>query len=379
MSNGTHHSGRAIVAAVIFLLTGWGLQAQVTLYTPYSRVAVPPGKTLKYSIEAKNNGSTRQTFPLAVSSMPSGWTYDMKVDGWDVKQLSLLPKARKKITLEVNVPYKIKKGTYRFRVTAGSYSLPLYVDVAQEGKYKTEFTTKQDNMQGTSRSGFTFNADLKNVTGEKQRYSLQAHPPRGWRVIFRPNYKQATSVEVEPNQKINVTIDVKPPQEVKAGKYNIPVRAVSGNTSAVLNLEVEITGTFELELTTPTGLVSGHITAGGEDDVTLLVRNTGSAPLQNISFRSTKPAKWEVSFEPKTLEELGAGQSMEVTAKIKAWKKAVAGDYIVNLTAYTPESTSKLAYRLTVRTPMLMGWLGILVILIALGLVYYLIKKYGRR
>ena len=68
-----------------------------------------------------------------------------------------------------------------------------------------------------------------------------------------------------------------------------------------------------------------------------------------------------------------------MTAKIKAYKKAVAGDYLINMSAYTPESTSRLAYRVTVRTPMLMGWLGLLIIFIALGSVWYLINKYGRR
>ncbi len=379
MSFGTRISGRAILPAIFFLITGMALKGQVSLYTPYTKVAVPPGKTLKYDIEAKNNGSTRQTVTLAVSSMPEGWTWDMKVDGWDVKQLSLLPKQKKKISLEVNVPYRVKKGTFRFRVVAGGYVLPLYIEVAKEGKYKTEFTTRQDNMQGTSRSSYTFNAELKNVTGEKQRYALQAAPPRGWRVIFKPNYRQATSVEVEPTKKVSVTIEVKPPQEVKAGIYKIPVRAVSGNTSATLTLQVEITGTFELELTTPTGLVSGHITAGDEKELKLLVRNTGSAPLDDIKFRSTQPAKWVVSFEPKSIPSLDAGKSAAVTAKIKAYKKAVAGDYLINLTAYTPESTSRLAYRVTVRMPMLMGWLGLLIIFVALGSVWYLINKYGRR
>ena len=379
MSFGAKDLRRVVIPAIVLLMTGWGLQAQVSLYTPFTRVVVPPGKTLKYNIEARNNGSTTHTFTLSVSGMPSGWSYDMKVDGWDVKQLSLQPKGRKKITLEVNVPYRVKKGTYRFRVMAGSYSLPLYVEVSKEGKYKTEFTTKQDNMQGNSKASFTFNAQLKNITGETQRYSLQSAPPRGWRVIFKPNYKQATSVEVEPNNTVNMSIEVKPPREVKAGTYKIPVGAVSGNTSASLELQVEITGTYEMDMTTPTGLLSTRITAGSEKAVTLVIRNTGSAVLNDIHFRATKPANWEVSFNPKTIPSLEAGKTVEVTATIKAYKKAVAGDYMVNINAYTPETSSKLAFRVTVKTPMLMGWLGLLIIVLALGSVWYLIKKYGRR
>ncbi len=372
-------SRRVVLPVFLFLISNGLLEAQVSLYTPYAKVVVPPGKTLRYSIEAKNNGSSRQSVDLAVTGMPEGWTYDLKVDGWDVKRLTILPRSSKKISLEVNVPYRVKKGTYHFMVRAGGYSLPLYVEVSKEGKYKTEFTTKQDNMQGSSKSSFIFNAQLKNITGETQRYSLQSSPPRGWRVIFKPNYKQATSVEVEPNNTVNVSIEVKPPHEVKAGRYTIPVRAVAGNMSAELKLSVEITGTYELDLTTPTGLLSTRITAGSEKKVTLLVRNAGSAVLNDIRFRTSKPANWEVSFDPKSIPTLEAGKSSEVTATIRAYRKAVAGDYVVNITAYTPETSSKVAFRVTVRTPVLMGWLGLLIIFVALGSVYYLVRKYGRR
>ncbi len=363
-----------------FLFTGTGVLAQgVTLYTPYKKVVASPGETLKYSIEVNNRSDSRQNVDISVSGMPGEWTYDLTAGTWKVKQLALLPKGKKSLTLKVNVPYKVKKGTYRFKVVAGSYVLPLYVEVSKQGNYKTEFTCRQTNMQGNSKANFTFSTELKNVTGEKQRYALQAAPPAGWIVLFKPNYKQATSVEIEPNNKVNMTIEIKPPREVSAGTYDIPVRAVSGNTSAQLTLEVVITGNFEMELTTPTGLLSTKITAGDEKKVTLVVKNTGSATLKDIKFRKQVPAKWEVSFDPKNIADLMPGKTAEVTATIKAYKKAVTGDYVVKLTAYTPEVSSQVAFRVLVKTPFLMGWIGILVILLAVGTVYYLFRKYGRR
>ena len=369
-----------ISAFGMFMFFTVAVQAQsVTLYTPYTKVSVPPGDNLSYSIDVRNNSKTRRNVNLSVAGMPKGWTWDLKIGGLNVKQLSLLPGGKKTMSLKVNVPYKIKKGTYHFWVKAGGYSLPLYVEVSRQGNYKTEFTIRQSNMQGNAKSHFTFSADLRNITGEKQRYALQSAPPRGWTVIFKPNYKQATSVEVEPNGKANMTIDVKPPHEVKAGTYKIPVRAITNNTSAEQTLEVVITGNFEMELTTPTGLLSTKITAGGEKEVKLLVMNTGSAKLEGVKFRTLKPDKWDVTFDPKSIDELEPGKTAEVTARIKAYKKAIAGDYVVKLTAYTPEVSSQVAFRVMVKTPMLMGWLGILIILLAVGIVWYLFRKYGRR
>ena len=57
-----------------------------------------------------------------------------------------------------------------------------------------------------------------------------ANAPRGWNVVFKPNYKQATSAQVEANSTQNVSIDITPPANVEAGSYKIPVRAATGTT-----------------------------------------------------------------------------------------------------------------------------------------------------
>src|SRR5439155_990626 len=83
----------------------------------------------------------------------------------------------------------------------GFGSLPLTINVSQQGTFKTELTVKQPNMEGHSNSTFTFNAELRNRTAETQLYALQAAAPPGWNVVFKSSgYKQVTSVNVEPNK-----------------------------------------------------------------------------------------------------------------------------------------------------------------------------------
>jgi uncharacterized membrane protein len=142
---------------------------------------------------------------------------------------------------------------------------------------------------------------------------------------------------------------------------------------------VVITGSYKMELTTPHGLLSTSITAGDEKRIELLVKNTGSSDLADITFSSSAPANWNVIFDPKKLDKLEPGRNASVFATIKADKKAIAGDYATNLVAKTPEVTSQAAFRISVKTPMLWGWIGVLVIVVALGSVYYLFRKFGRR
>jgi uncharacterized membrane protein len=157
------------------------------------------------------------------------------------------------------------------------------------------------------------------------------------------------------------------------------VSAVTANTSAQLELEIVITGTYELELTTATGLLSTKVTAGDEKRLELMLKNTGTTDLQNIKMNSTKPSGWGVTFDPEEVESIEAGGSVIVSTTINADKNAIAGDYVTNFTATTAEASSKAAFRISVKTPMIWGWIGILIILLASGAVYYLFRTYGRR
>ncbi|NMC40359.1 MAG: hypothetical protein GYA43_04195 [Bacteroidales bacterium] len=362
----------------------FGMQAapqdSVRLYTPQTKISTTPGQSLDYTITVINNSSEIRNIDLSVAGLPGSWTYTIKSGTWSVKQISVLPKEKQLISFRLEVPLKVNKGIYRFNFVGGNYDvLPLEVNVTEQGTFKTEFTTDQPNMQGNSNSSFTFNATLSNRTAEKQLYSFNAYAPRGWNVTFKANYQAVTSVNVEANANTAITIEIKPPDRTEAGKYKIPVTASTGSTSANLDLEIVITGTYGIELTTPSGLLSTRITAGQEKKIDLVVNNTGTAELSGINMNYSGPVNWSVEFEPKKIDKLAANQSEKVVAKLKADKKAIPGDYMAYLDASTPEATSKISYRVTVETPLLWGWIGILIIAAALGSVYYLFRKYGRR
>jgi uncharacterized membrane protein len=352
----------------------------LTLYSTFTKISVAPGESIDYTIDVINNSSEIKNADLSVTGMPKGWNFVLKYGAWNIGQLSVLPGERKSISLKVDVPIKVNKGTYRFKVEAGGlYTLPLVVIISEQGTFKTEFTADQPNMEGNTTATFTFNANLKNRTAEKQLYALLANAPRGWNVAFKSNYQQVTSVNIEPNSTQAITIEIKPPDRSEAGKYKIPISATTNNSSADFELEVVITGSYGMELTTPTGLLSTSITAGEYKQVELVINNTGSSELKGIELNASAPVNWVVTFDPKKVDILQTGKSAKVYATIKADKKAIPGDYITNIDTRTPETSSRASLRISVETPLLWGWIGVLIIIVALGSVYSLFRKYGRR
>jgi len=350
-----------------------------SLYTPYTRVAVPPGQTVDYTIDLVNRSGGTSNDEISVTGLPEGWKYSLVSGAYTPKRISVLNGEKKSMTLKVDVPFQVDKDTYRFYVRAGSSSLELIIDVTEKGSNETEFSTTQANMQGNANSTFTYRAVLKNRTAQKQLYALMSDAPRGWTVTFNVEGRAVTSVEMESNTSKDIQIDLKPSSQIGAGSYKAPVRAVTGATSAVLELEAVVTGSFEMQFTTPTGLISGKLNAGGKRRLQVVVRNTGSSELSAIQLKSSNPSKWEVTYDPTQIDKLAPGAEATAYATIHSDRRAIPGDYVVNLEASTPETSSKIAMRITVKTPAIWGWLGFLVILAAFGGVIWLFRKYGRR
>jgi uncharacterized membrane protein len=198
-------------------------------------------------------------------------------------------------------------------------------------------------------------------------------------VQFEADGKKVTSVEIESGAEKTVTVKATPPNKIKEGTYEIPIGASNGSTSATQTLEAVITGSYGLQLSTPSGKLSFDITEGDTKTIELKVTNTGTSELSNIDLSDTVPADWEVKFDPDQINTLKAGESKTVDATVTAADDAIAGDYVVKMSATSDKASSEAQFRVAVETSVLWGWLGILIIVGVLGGLYYLFRKYGRR
>lgn len=371
---------RIIYLLGMILASNVAFAQNLQLYTTYPKISVSPGEVIDYNVELINNSSVTRNGRISLQNLPKDWDYEMKSGNYSAEEISVLPKERKSLNLKVIVPSKIEKGLYRFQLVAqGESSLPLTVDVTTDGKSSSEFNSPQTNMEGSAKSTFTFNASLLNRSSDAQVYRLGANLQPGWGATFKVDGKQVSSVNIEGNQRKDILIEILPPESVKKGKYTIPLFAQSPLNQSDLSLEVVITGSYGIQLTTSEGLLSTTATANRNKSIPFVVKNTGSSDLSQINLNASAPSQWEAHFEPSRISSLKAGESQTVTAIIKPAKKAIAGDYQITLDAKNNETSDSIKFRVTVETSLLWGWVGILIIAVAVALVYFLIRKYGRR
>jgi len=173
---------------------------------------------------------------------------------------------------------------------------------------------------------------------------------------------------------------VRSPDSVTAGDYPIVVTAAAEEASTELSLTAVVTGSPDLTLTTPDGRLSGRVYSGRETPLKVVVRNDGTAEAQSVTLTANEPARWRVTFSPEVIDLLAPGAEQEVTVNITPADKAVAGDYMITISA-APDSGARNSadFRITLLTSTLWGVVGLILIAAALGVVALAVSRFGRR
>jgi uncharacterized membrane protein len=277
--------------------------------------------------------------------------------------------------------FYLKKGKLQrfiFSLLAIFFLAPTYAQ-KKDGHIKSSFTATLMNIEATAKETFRYNTSLHNGSKQAQVYELIALVPEGWSTIFETGGSEVASLRVDSEKTQNISVEINAAPGVKPGKYNIPVTAFSAQDTLTLQLEAVVKGAYNVELTTPTGLLSDDITEGRSKVLQLTVNNTGSLPLDGLELSGDAPAKWTVTFDPAKIDRLEPGKTINIKATLNVPDKTIAGDYVTKFSVKNNYANADATFRMTVNTSILSGWIGVLIILLALGIVYYLIRKYGRR
>lgn len=361
----------------------------LTLSTEFPGITVKAGETVNFEMSLTNDTELPLDAALSVASLPSGWEGYFEGNGSQVSRVhaaSMNAEEPTELDFNLTVPEDATDGSYTVSLLADagegiSDALELELTVSELQLAEGDFTSQYPALEGPSTATFSFSATLVNNSGTEKSYSLASNAPEGWQVSFRPSGEtnQIASTTIDAGKNQGLDISVTPPASVVAGEYTIPCAAVSADETLAMDLTVNITGTYSIQLTTPSGLLSLDAYADRETPVTLSIENTGSADLQDISLASTLPENWAVRFETTTIESLAAGASQQVTAYVKPGPNVISGDYVTSLSASTTQASSSAEFRVSVKTHTTWGAVGIIIIVALVVVLILIFRKFGRR
>jgi uncharacterized membrane protein len=212
-------------------------------------------------------------------------------------------------------------------------------------------------------------------------FDIFANGPKGWDINFKPAYesKYITSLRLKSNQNQSIAVEVKPALMADAGEYPINIRVSSGDAKGEVQLAVVLTGTYDLEVGTPSGLLSLDARQGKSANMSFYVKNTGSAANQGIKFMSFKPENWDVEFKPESIDFIEPGDLKQVELIITPYEEALVGDYSINVNVEGEKASEIIEFRTTVKASAAWGWIGIGIIVVVIAGLFGIFRWLGRR
>ena len=362
------------------------------LILPFKDLTVGQGQEVTMDTEVVNRRKDPVEVSITLEGVPKGWdvNFNSRYPSYPVRSVMVAGEKSTTIELKGKIPEATKPGNYEIKVTAkDTAGSTQYVSVLNFRVTSKKVETgglklsSQYPVLGTG-TGQTlkFTVDLKNETNKPLTTSLAAQAPPGWTVRFKPQFgdQQISSIQIKESGSETLSVEIDTPSRADAKEHPVNISARSGAYEASTKVNVTLKGTQDLKMASLAGTLNASLTAGKKAPVDFVVGNAGTAPIRNLSFITKKPGdKWTVEFKPDKLDALNPGEVREIKMEILAPDRTIAGDYLLGVTANSPETNKSVEFRVTVSTPTIWGWVGfaiVAVVVLGLAIVFF---RLGRR
>ncbi len=266
---------------------------------------------------------------------------------------------------------------------------PALISEEPEGEpaEKIEFDVPYPSVESIAGGNFEFEVEFRYTGVEDRDFELNTIAPTGWEAYMTPKYekeKKIKSINIKPtttfSEPIRVVVSAPFWPLPDPGEYEITFEATSGDITNSTKLTAAVTARYAMQLIPVTERYNTKATAGEDNSYQVEVVNASTAPVDNIKLEAVNPDGWEIEFTPEKIESLPAFDKQTVDVNIQPSSKTIAGDYLINLSARGEQaSAQEIDVRVTVETPTIWGWVGIIIIVIVIAGLVVIFMRFSRR
>ena len=225
------------------------------------------------------------------------------------------------------------------------------------------------------------------VLGGGRDFQLETTAPQGWDIYMTPKYekdRKVSAIRLEPSYAASneLLLFARAPfwPLPEPGEYKITMTAISGELQDTVELTAVITAKYLLNVFPTNERYNTTALAGKESFFSLTVQSLSTAAIENITFSSTKPEGWTIKFSPEKIERFEPFSEQTIDVTIVPPDKTIAGDYSVGIrTSGAQATTDEVNLRVTVETPTIWGWVGVIIILLVVAGLMVIFMRFSRR
>lgn len=252
----------------------------------------------------------------------------------------------------------------------------------EKSLFAADIIIKSPIITTTVEKNPTFEMIIKNTGKSDDTYQLASPTvPEGWYVRFRENAASSSDISeiyLKSGDDKTLIIEGIPPYGVQVGDYNFTVTAESSQTVYSQDLGVKIRGNYDLNLYFDK--YQYEVNKGEVLTFPMTLANVGNAgALTNVNVSVTAPDGWQADITPKTVASIPPGEKSVVSLWIVPPSNIVASEYKITIKVTSDQTEKSDELRILVKEQSLMPVLGVLILGLVCGGVYYMFRKYKRR
>jgi len=290
-----------------------------------------------------------------------------------------------KIEISENMSLVVERTGYDREGRFVELTLSAGKDVFSSGEISSSVPDKIIISQGESAE---VPLTLSNTGYLNQTYSLSSKTNSSITTSFSYHDFNVTNVYVGAGEDESITATVEVPDTAELGTYDLGLVAENFTTLSE-TLQVEVRGAeVEREISLDMRQSYKQAQPGKEIELQMWVRNggrgyrdTGGVNIENVEFDISVPEGWEYSLSPETISTLNAHESEQIMLTVEIPENAQTGDFFIEASASSEKTSTEEPEeaRVNISEESGMSVIGVILMVISLGLLIFVYKKFGRR
>lgn len=345
----------------------------------YPEVASFAGGTVQTPVRIRNNLPVACIVNISITA-PRGWKALLMVDNVEASSLRLDPGETITATLLIRIPEGALPGRYDVTISAQALDIAsrstLSINVIAGYDYLTmETPTPVVNVYPGESTAVTVT-----VSNEGTKTSMTIFEVTGLPSGFTWSIKDelgntVTAIRLPPRTSQKVLLQVDVPRTTPPSAISLSLRAKGINSSAVLELGINILGRPSINILTQNWEV--EVTAGSSTVVQLLLENDGQIPLDLVAVDTAgQPIEGvRVEAEPSRIMNLPPGGRTMSTLTVVVDERVSPGRYFIPIVVSSRGIKIERILALNVRTGGGLFYVVISLLIVALALTAFLLSR----
>ncbi|MEM2263778.1 MAG: NEW3 domain-containing protein [Nitrososphaerota archaeon] len=343
-----------------------------------------PGEDKTLQVFLKNLFNERKTIEFSLE-YPNGWIVELKDStGSAIKSITLDSGEEIQFSLIVDIPENIEEEehTIILKANSGLYEEALKINFKIFKGYpniRINIETPFIDAYAGGIGSITFSLENLGKAEDIVKFRVDGLPSGFSYMIYDEKNNVVSSILLKPNDIRKLTIKINIPSKIEPSIINASLFIKTSNMENNYPFSLNIVGKYEISYVTENFYTETF--AGNIVDFILDIKNTGYSTLTNVAVEVIDvPSSFDVTINPSLIPTLQPLETGRFIFSIDVSPETNAGDYYITIKVVSNQVES--IYRLihvAVKQRTETIYIGIIIVIIALIVLFFLYRKYGRR